>query len=129
MSTFCCFVTFFINIVSQFQDCRGVKFRGVCLWDWNLLWCVTRFGTICTIYKNVKNTCNFTKINTPPWVFFTFFKLYKWYQITQRTTIILDFPLGFWVIRNDIYTIVCSSVAAFQLYIRCTLKLVTCKIF
>ena len=30
--------------------------------------------------------CNFTKINTPPWVFFTFLKLYKWYQITQRTT-------------------------------------------
>ena len=24
-----------------------------------------------------------TKINTPPWVFFTFFKLYKWYQIAQ----------------------------------------------
>ena len=23
--------------------------------------------------------CNFTKINTPPWVFFTFFKLHKWY--------------------------------------------------
>ena len=29
---------------------------------------------------------NFTKINTHPWVFFTFFKLYKWYQIAQRTT-------------------------------------------
>ena len=50
--------------------------------------------------KNVKNThggllilvkfqtkaCNFTKIHTPSWVFFTFFKLYKWYQIVQRTT-------------------------------------------
>ena len=50
--------------------------------------------------KNVKNThrgvliliklqakaCNFTKINTPPWVFFTFFELYKWYQIAQRIT-------------------------------------------
>ena len=22
--------------------------------------------------------------NTPPWVFFTFFKLYKWFQIAQR---------------------------------------------
>ena len=42
--------------------------------------------------KNVKNTpgvlllvklqavaCNFTKSNTPPWVFFTFFKLCTWY--------------------------------------------------
>ena len=48
--------------------------------------------------KNVKNThggvllyyescrflaSNFTKNNTPPWVFFTFLKLYKWYQIAQ----------------------------------------------
>ena len=51
-------------------------------------------------FKNVKNTdrvvlilvklqaeaCNFTKINTPLWVFFTFLKLYKWYQIVQCTT-------------------------------------------
>ena len=50
--------------------------------------------------KNVKNThggvlilvklqaeaCNFTKINIPPWVFFTFSKLYKLYQIGQRIT-------------------------------------------
>ena len=43
--------------------------------------------------KNVKNThgrvleaCNFTKINIPPWVFFTLFKLCKWYQIAQRIT-------------------------------------------
>ena len=36
--------------------------------------------------RTVKNThagllhlaCNFIKINTPPWVFFTFFKLYNW---------------------------------------------------
>ena len=30
--------------------------------------------------------CNFTKINTPPWVFFTFIKLCKCYQIAQGTT-------------------------------------------
>ena len=30
--------------------------------------------------------CKFTKSNTPPWVFFTFFKLYKWYQIVKSTT-------------------------------------------
>ena len=46
--------------------------------------------------KNMKNShggvlilasaCNFTKVNTPPWVFFTFLKLYKWYQIAQRIT-------------------------------------------
>ena len=46
--------------------------------------------------KNVKNTHGgvllsvkfdrFTKSNTPPRVFFTFFKLYKWYQIAKHIT-------------------------------------------
>ena len=43
--------------------------------------------------KNVENThggvlilVKFTKIDTPPWVFLAFFKLYKWYQIAQRIT-------------------------------------------
>ena len=27
--------------------------------------------------------CNFIKCNIPPWVFFTFLKLCKWYQIAQ----------------------------------------------
>ena len=30
--------------------------------------------------------CNFTKTSTTAWVFFTFFKLYEWDQIAQRTT-------------------------------------------
>ena len=29
---------------------------------------------------------NFTKSNTPPWVFFKFFKLYEWHHIAQSTT-------------------------------------------
>ena len=33
----------------------------------------------------------FTKSNIPPWVFFTVFKLYKWYQMAQRITIISCF--------------------------------------
>ena len=41
--------------------------------------------------KNVKNAHGgvlslVKKSNAPPWVFFTFFKSYKWYQIAQRTT-------------------------------------------
>ena len=37
--------------------------------------------------KNVKNTHGgVLKTNTPPWVFSTIFKLYKWYQIVQRIT-------------------------------------------
>ena len=34
------------------------------------------------------------KINTPPWVFFTFFKLYKWYQIAQSISYdVLNLPM------------------------------------
>ena len=29
------------------------------------------------------SACNFTKSNTPRWMFSRFFKLYKWYQIAQ----------------------------------------------
>ena len=65
---------------------------------------VWKYVMICTIWyhlynsKNLKIThlecyvkleadaCNFTKSNTPPWVFFTFFKSYKWYEIAQLTT-------------------------------------------
>ena len=36
--------------------------------------------------SNTLLACNFTKSNTPSWVFFMFFKLYKWYQIAQNIT-------------------------------------------
>ena len=36
--------------------------------------------------KHLWRSVTFTKINTPPWMFLTFFKLYKWYQVAQRTT-------------------------------------------
>ena len=73
---------------------------------WNLNSILNIFQKTCAIWyhlyniKNVKNThggvllyvklkaeaCIFTKINTSPWVFFTYFKLYKWYQIAQSIT-------------------------------------------
>ena len=34
---------------------------------------------------------NFTKINILTWVFFTVFKLYKWYEIAQRITNLIEF--------------------------------------
>ena len=37
------------------------------------------------MWRSVK-VCNFTKSTTPPCVFFTFLKLYKWYQIAQTIT-------------------------------------------
>ena len=39
-----------------------------------------------TFSKVTGLACNFTKSNTPPWVFFTFFKLCKWCQIAQNIT-------------------------------------------
>ena len=41
----------------------------------------------------LKLACIFTKINTPQWVLFTFFKLYKCYQIAQRITYLLLFKI------------------------------------
>ena len=38
------------------------------------------------LVKLLALACNFTKINTPPWVLFTIFKLYKCCQMAQRTT-------------------------------------------
>ena len=48
--------------------------------------CFARIGTICTIggVLILVEVQAFTKSNTPPWVFFMFFKLHKWYQIAQR---------------------------------------------
>ena len=42
-----------------------------------------------TFSKIVKpKASNFTKCNTPPWVFFAFVKLYKWHPIAKRPHII-----------------------------------------
>ena len=39
-----------------------------------------------TYLKAEAKACNFTKSNTPPWVFSTFYESYKCYQIAQHTT-------------------------------------------
>ena len=43
-------------------------------------------GGVLILVKLLASVCNFTKINTPPWVFIKFFKLYKWYQIALSIT-------------------------------------------
>ena len=61
-------------------------------------------GTICTFQKAWKTpmvecylvklqalACNFIINNTPPWVFFTFSKMYKWYQMAQSVTFTVNF--------------------------------------
>ena len=41
-------------------------------------------GGVLILVKLLASACNCTKINNPSRVFFTFFKLCKWYQIAQR---------------------------------------------
>ena len=43
-------------------------------------------GGVLLLLKLQTKACNLTKSNKPPWVFFTFFKLKKWYQIAQNIT-------------------------------------------
>ena len=52
----------------QFKKCEKYPWRSV------------------TFSKVALLASTFTKSKTPPWVFFIFFKLYKRYQIVQRTT-------------------------------------------
>ena len=45
-------------------------------------------GAVLLLVKLQTEAWNFTKSNTAPWVFFTFFKLYKWHQTAQSIGII-----------------------------------------
>ena len=41
-------------------------------------------GGVLLLVKFQASTYNFIKSNTRPWVFFTFLKFFKWYQIVQN---------------------------------------------
>ena len=60
--------------------------------------------------------CNFTKSNTPPWLFFMFFKLYKRYQIAQRITYIDLGKSAQSIILLKVYEreMYCTSLLAFE---------------
>ena len=66
------------------------------------------FETLCAICYHLYNfeklkkhpyrsATSSTKSNAPPCEFFTFFKLYKWYQIAQSITISLGFSRDLWI--------------------------------
>ena len=96
------YIIFFIIILNTWRLCEwGFKLVLRCLIE-NKWPYVMRCAIWTHLYnlKNVKNThrgvlilvklqasaCTFTKINTLPWVFFAFFKLYKCEQIAHRIT-------------------------------------------
>ena len=57
-------------------------------------------GEVLILVKLQALACKFIKINTPPWMFFAFFKLYKWYQIAQAPHI-LKFLVEVYSIDNS----------------------------
>ena len=56
---------------------------------------LTFLGNMCTLRDFVSFVQFITKINTPPRLFLTFFKLYKWYQTAQRITYFRIFRIIF----------------------------------
>ena len=53
------------------------------------------------IWYHLYKACNFTKSNTRAWMFFTFFKLYKWYQIAQKMTEVLIMKAWNWKMKKQ----------------------------
>ena len=62
-------------------------------------------------WRSVPEASNFTKSNAPPWVFFTFFKLFELYQIAQCTISLVYYgvfefvPLPTPILYYDFFTI------------------------
>ena len=56
----------------------------------------THKGVLLLVVKMQALACNFAKSNTPPCVFFSFFKLYKCYQIAQSITYAAKFAAAFY---------------------------------
>ena len=55
-------------------------------------------GGVLLLVKLQAEACNFTKSNNPPWAFFNFCKLYKWYQIVRIVSYIkrlIDISLNY----------------------------------
>ena len=65
---------------------KYVLFCGIWYHFYNLKNMKNIHGEVFLLVNLQGSTCNFTESNTPPWVFFMLFKLYKWYRIVQSTT-------------------------------------------
>ena len=81
-----CLFTVTIRCISQKQTLTntGGRYMFCAIWyHWHNLENVKNtHGVVILLVKLQASACNFTKNNTPAWVLFTFFKLYKWYQIS-----------------------------------------------
>ena len=70
-------------------SCNEFTYEALCvIWYhlYNLKSLKNTHGGVFFVVKLQALAYNLTKNNTPPWEFFTFFNLYKWYQIAQSIT-------------------------------------------
>ena len=75
-----------LYLISGFQRLI-VMLCGIWSYLYNLKNVRNTHVEVLLLIKLQAETCNFTKINTPPWMFFTFFILCKCYQIAQIVSI------------------------------------------
>ena len=82
------------DIIFSFDDIIGTIVMLCAIWYhlYNLEKAKSTHGGVLLLVK--LQVCNFDKSNTPPWVFFTFFKLYKWLHIVQNITILCAVPVS-----------------------------------
>ena len=75
-----------INMIFMMQLLKNVVCCPIQYHVHNLKNVKNTHGGVLLLEKLQAETSNFTKSNTPPWVFFAYFKLHEWYQIAQSTT-------------------------------------------
>ena len=84
----CIFWQFFKNcLVEGSSSSKAMKWKTSYENKWFIRDALRNFVSFVQLKKREKHLLRSRlKSNTPPWVFFTFFKLYKWYQIAQSIT-------------------------------------------
>ena len=93
----------------KFQEFQGGVSRilnemlcAICFHLYNLKTVKNIYGWVLLLALD----CTFTKSNTLPWVFFTIFKLYKWYQLAQCITheiLYSKFSLQLIIVQNKLF--------------------------
>ena len=71
-------------ILFRFSDHWNIFITSHLICKAYFYWILLRWENQC--HNMHVSVCNFTKSITSPWVIFTFFKLYKWYQIAQNVS-------------------------------------------
>ena len=82
-------------------------------------------GGVLLLVKLQAEAYNLTKSNIPPWMYFTFLKLYKRYQIAQSITYFYQNILK--IIWERIRVWLGPSVISFNLYISFLCNLLQCR--